>query len=199
MKITTFLIDVGGVLARTKNIAARKHWEKKLSLLPRQLTREISKIQPAKEATVGLVTAEKIWQNVAEKYSINKTDLAQLRIDYFKGEKLNKEFYSYIQKLHKNYKIVLFSNAWDDGRDVYTRKYHLDKICDRMIISAEEGLRKPNKKFYYRAIKLLKVNPQEVIYIDDRAENIKVGKQIGFNSIQFNYTGHVIEQVNALI
>ncbi len=199
MKITTILLDVGGVLARTKSTSARKPWEKKLHLLPRQLTREISKIQPAKEATVGLVTAEKIWQNVAEKYSINTTDLAQLRIDYFKGEKLNKEFYTYIQKLHKNYKIVLFTNAWDDAREIYTSKYHLDKICDQMIISAEEGLRKPNKKFYYRAIELLNVKPQEVIYVDDRMENIKVGKQIGFNSILFNYTGHVIDQINKLI
>ncbi len=71
MKITTFLVDVGGVLVRTKSTSARKPWEKKLGLKPRQLTREISKIQPAKEATVGLVTAEKIWQNVSEKYSIH--------------------------------------------------------------------------------------------------------------------------------
>ncbi len=199
MKISTFLIDVGGVLARTKNTAARKRWEKKLNLPPRQLTREISKIQPAKEATVGLITADEIWKSVAEKYSINKIDLEQLRKDYFAGEKLNREFYSYVKKIRKNYKVVLFTNAWDDGRYVYTHKYHLDKICDRMIISAEEGMRKPNKKFYYRAIELLNVKPEEVIYIDDRMENIKVGKAIGFRSFLFNYTGHVIDQINALI
>ncbi|HVF69444.1 MAG TPA: HAD family phosphatase [Xanthomonadales bacterium] len=199
MKIKIILTDVGGVLVRTESIRARKHWEQKLHMKSGQLTREISKIQPAKEATVGLVSAEEIWHNVAEKYSINRADLKQLRIDYFKGEKLNKEFYSFIQKLHKDFKVVLFTNAWDDGREVYTDKYQLDKICNQMIISAEEGMRKPHKKFYFRALELLHVKPQEVIYIDDRKENIKAGKEIGFNSILFSHTKDVIDQIKTLI
>jgi len=199
MKIKTFFIDVGGVLVRTESTSARRAWEQKLHLLPRQLTKEISKIQPAKEATVGLVSAAKIWQNVAKKYSLNNSDLEQLKKDFFAGEESNQEFQSYVSSLRKNYKVALFTNAWDDARDVYTNKYHLDTICDQMIISAEQGLRKPHKKFYYRALELMKTTPAESIYIDDRLENIKAGREIGFHSILFKTTEQTIGDIEAYL
>ncbi|HUQ85841.1 MAG TPA: HAD-IA family hydrolase [Candidatus Limnocylindrales bacterium] len=199
MKIKVILTDVGGVLVRTENTLLRRAWEDKLDLKPRTLTREIQKIQPAKEATIGLVSAENIWQNISQKYSLDPRELQLLKHDYFAGEKLNQKFYEYLEKIHKSYKIVIFSNAWDDGREVYTKKFHLDKITDQMIISAEEGMRKPHKKFYQQALKKLGVLPEEILYLDDRMENIKVGKAIGFNSILFNYTGHVIDQINEIL
>lgn len=199
MHINTVFIDVGGVLVRTENTKRRRDWEQKLHLKSRQLTKEIAKIQPAKEATIGLVTAEKIWQNVAKKYSLNSTNLEILREDFFAGERLNLEFYQYVLRLHKKLKVVLFSNVWDDGREVYTKKFGLDKLCDQMILSAEEGMRKPHKKFFKRALLLMSTTPAESIFVDDRLENIKAGREMGLNCIQFKNTKDTITQLNALI
>lgn len=199
MKITTIFIDVGGVLVRTKNTNARKVWEKKLNLKPRTLTRQIYKIQPAVEATIGQVTAEKIWQNVAEKYSLNNIDSQKLRKDFFAGDKLNQELYDFVKTLHKDFKIVLFTNAWDDARKVNISKYHLDKICDSMIISAEVGMRKPHKKIYKMALNLMNTTADESLYIDDLMENIRAGQEMGFHSIHFKYTNPAITAIKKLL
>jgi HAD superfamily hydrolase (TIGR01549 family) len=199
MNIKTFFIDVGGVLVSTQSTEARRIWEEKLHLKPRQLTKELQKIQPAKEATIGLVTTETIWNNVAKKYSLTKNELAQLRKDFYAGEKLNQQFYEYVKQLHNDFKIILFSNVWDDGRVVYGQKFGLDKICDQMILSAEIGMRKPHKKMFKYALKQNNVLPSEAVFIDDTLENIKAGQEIGLNCIHFKNTEEVISQIDKLI
>jgi HAD superfamily hydrolase (TIGR01549 family) len=199
MNIKIFFIDVGGVLVNTQSTKKRRIWEEKLHLKPRQLTKELQKIQPAKEATIGLVTTESIWNNVAKKYSLTRNELAQLKQDFYAGEKINQQFYDYVQKLHKKYKIVLFSNVWDDGRMVYGQKFGLDKICDQMILSAEVGMRKPNKKIFKYALKQNNVLPTEAVFIDDTLANIKTGQEMGLNCIHFKNNDETILQIERLI
>ncbi len=193
--IKTIFIDVGGVLVRTENTDARKGWEKKLHLKSGQLTRELYKIQPAKDATVGKVTADAIWKNVAEKFSLSTTSLQDLRKDFFAGDKLNKSFYAFVKEIHKKYKIVLLTNAWDDARKTNIQKFHLDKICDTMIISSEVGARKPSKKIFKMALNVANATASESIYIDDKMENIRVGKELGFNTILFKETQDAISEI----
>lgn len=199
MLIKTFFIDVGGVLVRTYDTSKRRDWEKKLGLKPRQLTHEIYKIEPAAAATVGLVTSEKIWLDIAEKFSLSKEKLMQLKNDFFDGDLLNLDFYNFLQKHHQIYKIALFTNAWDDARETNVQKFHLDKICDNMIISAEVGLRKPNKKMFEMALNIMNAKASESIFIDDTMENIKTGKDMGFNTILFKNTNDTISKINELI
>lgn len=199
MKIKTIFVDIGGVLVRTKNTNARKIWEKKLGLKPRQLTHEIYKVQPAAEATVGLVTADKIWQNIAHKYSLNDSESNALRKDFFAGDKLNEAFYKYVVTLHKKYKIALFTNAWDDARTTNIQKFHLDKICDNMIISSEVKMRKPHKKIFKLALNLMNTTAGESVFIDDTMENIRVGREMGLHSIHFIHTKPAIDQIRRLL
>jgi len=199
MKIKTIFIDVGGVLVRTESTKSRRIWEQKLHIQPLQLTKEIYKIEPAASATIGLISAEKIWQNVGEKFSLESQELRKLREDFFEGDKLNINLYNFIKILHKKHKIALFTNAWDDARKTNIHRFHLDKICDKMIISAEVGMRKPHKDFFNYALTLMNVTSSESIYIDDRLENIKVGREMRFHSILFKNTDKTIDKINALL
>lgn len=199
IKYQTFFIDVGGVLIRTENTIARKRWEKKLHLKPRQLTHELYKIQPAAGATIGQVSADTIWKNVAEKFSLSASDLKQLRKDFFAGDKLNQDLYTFVRKIHNDYKVVLFTNGWDDVRKTNIEKFHLDKICDNMIISAEVGMRKPRKKIFKMALNIMNATAAESLYIDDKMENIKVGREIGFHTILFKHTNDAISKIKEFI
>ncbi len=194
-KITAIILDVGGVLIQTKDTTARKAWEEKLHLIPGQLTKEVFEMQPGELATIGKVTDDTIWENIKEKFALSSEDIHQLRHDFFIGDRLNIQLYEYIQSIRQAYRTVILSNAWLNAREIYTNHYHLDKIVDSMILSAEEGMRKPTEQLFVLTLDRLQKNPTEVLFIDDNTSNIKAANQLGIQTIYFTNTHDVIEKI----
>ena len=199
MKIKAIITDVGGVLVRELNQDSRVFWENKLHLTREQLITEVYRTGVAKLATIGKADYETIWQAVQSKFSLTETEVKQMEQDFHAGDQLNAKFYSFMHVVHKQYQTALLSNTWLNARQIYTEKYHLDAIVDEMIISAEEGIRKPNKKIFRIAMERLHVRPDETIYIDDRADNIKTAKALGMHTVQFAHTQDAIDRIQKLL
>ena len=92
-----------------------------------------------------------------------------------------------IEKLKNNYSIYLLSN---------TNAIHIDaikkqlgnrkwlafcKLFDRMYLSHELGLRKPNVKIFEYILKEQKLKAEEVFFIDDSPQHIAGAKKIGIH------------------
>jgi len=199
MGIKGLLIDVGGVLVQTIDTAKREVWEKRLHLVSGELTNEVYLIEPADRATVGKASYEEIWQDIQKRFSLSDTDMDQLKIDFSAGDQLNLEFYNYIKKIRSQYKTIILSNAWKDERDIYTNHYHLDKIVDEMIISAEVGMKKPDENIFKFALEKLGTLPEETLFIDDTKENIHEAKQLGIPSILFIDTDTTIYAMEKIL
>lgn len=199
MLIDTILLDVGGVLVQTVDTSKRRVWEERLGLSAGQLTNEIYSIEPADFATVGLTTDEIVWSDIQKRFALSVEDLGQLKLDFFAGDQLNIEFYSYMLALKDKFRISLFTNAWGNARKVYAEKYHLDKITTEMIISAEAGLEKPDIKFYELALGHMNTLAERTLFIDDTHENIKSAKELGIHSVQFKTTEQAIEEINSYL
>src|SRR6266567_85141 len=166
MKIKAIITDVGGVLIRELDQDARAFWEDKLHLTRQQLITEVYRTGVAKRATIGKAPYEKIWQDVQNKFNLTDNEVMQMEQDFHAGDRLNTQFYSFMQDMHTQYQTAILSNSWLNSREIYIQKYHLDKIVDQMIISAEEGMRKPNKTIFRVALQRLDVLPDEAIYVD---------------------------------
>jgi putative hydrolase of the HAD superfamily len=57
-----------------------------------------------------------------------------------------------------------------------------------LIFSCELKLAKPDPRCYGRALARLGANPDEVIFIDDRAENVAAAAELGLSSVHFTST-----------
>jgi epoxide hydrolase-like predicted phosphatase len=199
MKIKAVVVDVGGVLVQTLDYSRRHFWEEKLHLAPGQLGKEIYKVEPADLATIGKVKDEDIWLDIKKRFELSEANLVQIKLDFSAGDRLNTGFYTFMQKVHKQYTTALLSNAWLGARESYTEKYHLDKIVDQMIISAEEGMRKPHKNIFLLTLLRLDLKPDEVLFIDDAADNIAGAKKVGIHTVQFIDTRQVIEDMTKIL
>jgi epoxide hydrolase-like predicted phosphatase len=197
--INTIIVDVGGVLIRESNINSRKNWVAKLHITQKQLKKEVYKTGKASLATIGKVKPEQIWQDIKNKYNLTTSEINKLEQDFYAGDKLNNSFFTFIRSLHKTYKTAILSNAWLDSRKIYTKRFHLDLIVDQMIISAEEGVRKPNKKIFELALKRLAVSAEETVYVDDHLDNIKTAAALGMHTILFTTTKETIEKIKRLL
>jgi len=53
-----------------------------------------------------------------------------------------------------------------------------------VLESALEGTRKPEEQFYLKLLNRLKLNPEEVVFLDDFGQNLKTAQKMGFHTIK---------------
>ena len=86
-------------------------------------------------------------------------------------------------ELHlKGIEVCLLSNALPNLFDTAKGLAADDKI----FVSYELGLLKPDAEIYKQVLRLLKAKPKEVVFIDDKLKNVEAAKSIGINGIVFN-------------
>lgn len=98
---------------------------------------------------------------------------------------LNNELIIYIKKLkEKGYKIALLSNNSLTLRAKLIEENIFD-LFDAIVISSEVGYMKPQPEIFEILFKKLKVNPNEVIFIDDSLKSLEKADEIGYIPILF--------------
>lgn len=86
-------------------------------------------------------------------------------------------------KGQKSLKIVTLSN---EGRELALdriKRFDFKSFVDVFIFSAFVFMRKPDIAIYQLALDILQVNPDEVIYVDDRSNLVQIGQKLGLHTI----------------
>lgn len=78
------------------------------------------------------------------------------------------------------FRTALLSNSWG-GLD-YPREL-FPELFDVVVISGEQGMRKPEERIFRRATELLGLAPAECVFIDDIEANITAAQAIGMKGI----------------
>ncbi len=71
-------------------------------------------------------------------------------------------------------RLGVISN-WDTRLRTIVREMGIERRFDRVVISAEEGVRKPDRRIFERALAALGVQPHEAIHVGDLVEDDVVG------------------------
>lgn len=87
-----------------------------------------------------------------------------------------------------NTRMAMLSNAGCDFASYY-RHGMLGDFFDVVLVSGEIGHLKLGRTIYERLLTLLATAPKDVVFIDNRAENVAVAERLGITSHQ--YSGHV--------
>jgi putative hydrolase of the HAD superfamily len=183
--IKALLFDFGGVLVRTEDWSGRRRWETRLGLAERALDAAVFNSEVARRASRGEGTVAEVWADVARALRLDAEQLDECRRDFWAGDKLDLALVALIQSLRPRYKTAILSNAWNDARENFTRLFGLDRAFDQMIISAEEGVTKPDPRAYRLAAERLGVQPEEVVFVDDFIENVNGARAVGMRAIHY--------------
>jgi epoxide hydrolase-like predicted phosphatase len=183
--IKALLFDFGGVLVRTEDWSSRRQWETRLGLAERALDAAVFNSEIARRASRGEASVAEVWADVARALKLDTEQLDACRRDFWSGDKLDLSLIALIQSLRPRYQIAILSNAWNDARENFTRLFNLDQVFDQMIISAEEGLTKPDPRVYRLAAERLGVQPSEVVFVDDFIENVDGARAVGMPAIHY--------------
>jgi glucose-1-phosphatase len=90
-----------------------------------------------------------------------------------------------LESLKGRYLLALISNT-NPMHFVYLwKKYPFMKRLDRIVLSYEEKIRKPDERIYRKAARLCRAAPHEIFYIDDRPDLTEAAGELGF--VTFTY------------
>ncbi len=72
-------------------------------------------------------------------------------------------------------------------------------LFDTVVLSAAEGVRKPNPRMYQLALDRLSVAPEEAVFLDDFAAMVEGARAVGLHAIHVEDHNAAIAQARALI
>ncbi|MEA3448035.1 MAG: HAD family phosphatase [Bacteroidota bacterium] len=106
-----------------------------------------------------------------------------------------------LKKLSKSCRLFLLSNT----NSIHFRSYNqqikqrfcrdgLSAFFERMFLSHQMGVRKPDSEIFFLMQKQTEVVPAQTLFIDDNAENIKTAQSLGYHTLHLRDGMKVEEQ-----
>ena len=152
-----------------------------------------------RDICLGVISEQEMWQRMGEKWHIKPRVIHYLRQQMNSKRRLNKPLVNLLAMLQADYQTAILSNAGDDSRQLMEKALHLDRYVEEIIISAEEGLIKPDLKIYQLAMDRLGTIPEATLFIDDLEENVVAAKAFGMYALHHKDTEQTIRSIQDIL
>jgi HAD superfamily hydrolase (TIGR01509 family) len=197
MPVRAVFFDIGGVLLRTEDPQPRRQWEERLGLPPGALVRLVFENPAAKRSTVGEAPESEVWQEVGRSLRLPPLQLAELRQDFFAGDRWDGDLLAFIRALRRRIRTGVISNSWMGSRRILA-KWINETVFDAIVFSSEEKCRKPEEKIYRLALDRLGMAPEEAMFFDDFQENVDAANRLGMQAFVFQGSHPAIETLRKI-
>lgn len=130
----------------------------------------------------GKIAEAVVWEELRQQWHMHPRVLAFLRRIGNQSRRLDRALVDYLVGLRPAYRTAILTNAGTDFRQTFGAAFGLERLSDHLIISAEEGVCKPNPEIFHLAVERLGVRPEEAVFVDDLPENVAGAKEVGLNA-----------------
>ena len=197
-RIRALFFDVGGVLIRTEDRRSRIRLAKRLGKNEWELEAIFFGDNSVEnEGQLGSISAAEHWRKVGVALHLNPEEMLSARRDFFRGDRLDEELMGFIRKYRALYKLAIITNALDDVRPALINKFQIAGDFDHIIVSAEEGVMKPDPEIYHRALERVGVSTDQALFVDDMRANVEAARNLGWTAVLFNNTHQALREINA--
>ncbi len=90
-----------------------------------------------------------------------------------------------LRRLKSVVPLVLLSNTREEWFDFVDKKFDLSDYFVEKFLSFQLGCLKPDAKIFRLVSDRLKVAPEQLLFIDDKEENIRAAAKLGIAGIRF--------------
>lgn len=193
------IFDLGGVLIRTVDHRPRAELAARWGLTAEELAYRILESPIGTRAQLGELHPHALWKQVLGELgeTVRDEDIPALERAFWGGDRFDGVLIAHLRQWRGRYRLGLLSNAWITLR-AWLATTPLHGLFDAVVISAEEGLMKPDPRIYARMLGALAVLPHEAAFVDDRPENVDVARRLGMHAIRFESTEQVLRELGRL-
>ena len=197
--IRAVVFDIGGVLEFTPQTGWAGRWEEQLGLPPGGLGARLGEVWRA--GSIGSISEAEVERRTGELLGLGRARLdafmADLWAEYLGT--LNAELAAYFAGLRPRYKTAILSNSFVGAREKEQARYGFGDLCDTIIYSHEEGMQKPEPRFYALACERLGVRPAESLFLDDVEVCVAAARACGMRAILFRDNAQAIADIEACL
>lgn len=175
--------DVGGVMLR---------WKEVLHKIAKQHNKPFAEVHEVFLRYDTLACLGKITSNEAGKHIL--TDLGVKEYEEFDFLSFSmrtfapiRETHRFAEKLSKKLPIGLLTNVYPEVFELSIQKGHIPDLAYAAVVqSCKIGLVKPNADIYHHARQKANVAHEEILFVDDYAQNIAAAKKLGWRGVVFD-------------
>jgi epoxide hydrolase-like predicted phosphatase len=197
MAIRAVIFDIGGVLEIDPQSGWLERWAERLGLGGPDMAARLGPISRA--GNIGTITLAQAQQQIADVLGLDEAQLARFMADLWTEYlgTLNTELAGYFAGLRPRYKTGILSNSFVGARERERDAYGFEDLCDVVVYSHEEGLEKPDPRFYRIVTGRLGVQPHEAVFLDDHEECVQGARDAGLAAVLFGSNEQAIAELEA--
>ena len=143
----------------------------------------------------GDITLRELFVNLS---NIGGAAPEEIHRDFIERAVLNKDLLPIMDRLRENYRVVLLSNAEPEFLHEILSRDNLYTHFDRLIISGEIKMVKPNPEIFNYALSAEGISAKEAVFIDDNPKNVRAAESIGINALRFTSNESLVESLKGL-
>ena len=92
--------------------------------------------------------------------------------EWYKTQSINEDIVEIAKKLkERNYNIYVLSKNMAKETYEYFKNIDFFKVCNGIVISSHENVKKPDERIFNTLLTRYKLNPKECLFIDDDDTN----------------------------
>ncbi|MFQ5492761.1 MAG: HAD-IA family hydrolase [Candidatus Dojkabacteria bacterium] len=110
---------------------------------------------------------------------------------------VNEELFEYLESIKDSFNMYLFTGS-TDLLELPILKSRIDKLFRDVYITKVMGMNKRNIEIYRLVLDRIKISPDEIMFIDDKARNIRIARLAGLNTHHFTVNRTLIDEINML-
>lgn len=150
------------------------------------------------EADNGRISADDELKQIVELLNECNLDGAEQVAKAIQSSEKNDELLNFILEKRNQYKTAMLSNVsaviWN-----YYMPEQMEKYFDRVVLSYQEAIAKPDPRIYQLVCERLGVEPSECVFADDNEVNVDAANKIGMHGIVFTSNGDYFAKLEEIL
>lgn len=197
MSVQAVLVDLGGVWLQDGDFTERERWAAEHGTTAANLFEAyIDAIGGGWES--GRSEAV-IHGDLLARLGLGPESLAGLLTALHAHETLDPDLTTFLQTLRPARRIGIITNAGPSARHQLEAKFGFSALADAMVVSAEEGVSKPDPRIYLTACARLGVEPRRCVFLDDKPANVDGARVLGMAGIHVRTVAQAIADLHRLL
>jgi epoxide hydrolase-like predicted phosphatase len=194
---SALLIDWGGVLTSNLFVSFQAHCVA-AGIEPEKLMGRFRRDPAARELLIALETGE------LDEMEFERRFAAMLEVEpdglidgLFAGVQPDAAMVDAVRRAHAaGIRTALVSNSWGVHRYPHDM---FEELFDGVVISGEEGIRKPARRMYELGAQRAGAQPQECVFVDDLIFNLTPAEELGMATVHHTSAESTIPELERLL
>ena len=191
------ILDLDGVYFKngTENFIAYMH--KKYDLTENEIKVIYLKSDMMRQYKCGLISGDGFWSYAINAWNINAT-MEELLSALQNGYELNEKKKEIMKILRDhNIKKIICTNNFKERINILEEQFGFLEDFDYVILSYEHNLLKP--QLLDVVSKITKIDNKDIVYFDDKKENVDYANTIGIKGILIAEPSRVLKMLKELL